>query len=159
MVWAGGRGITNGLGETAAWWPVLGSEVEPGAGAQWRRIWDSYCLFSLLACSIARHSVLVTPLAQCFVWNKGSVNTIGGRWTDQWMSCPGRSVSSKYGQGFTLLWSVFSLAVPSAFCEPGVSVLVHLPGLSGEVKMTWSECRCTAHVGLGTHLLRVREQK
>lgn len=44
------------------------------------------------------------------------------------------------------LWPVFALAVPGACCQPGVSVLVRLPGLSGEVKVAWSERRHAAHV-------------
>lgn len=38
-----------------------------------------------------------------------------------------------------LLWPVFSLAVPGAFCQPGGSVLVRVPGLPGEVRMAQRE--------------------
>ncbi|XP_047618495.1 peroxisomal membrane protein 2 isoform X3 [Phacochoerus africanus] len=41
-------------------------------------------------------------------------------------------------------------AVPGAFCQRGGSVLVCLPGLSGEVKMSWRECQTHRRSGRGT---------
>ncbi|XP_045390039.1 peroxisomal membrane protein 2 isoform X1 [Lemur catta] len=41
-------------------------------------------------------------------------------------------------------------AVPGAFCQPGGSVLVRLPGLSGEVRMARENMRCTVDGAWGS---------
>lgn len=123
---AGGAGaaVTNGLGEATTRRPVLGRGAKPGASAQRRRMRDRAGGFPLLACNMA---------SQRPARHKGSANTAGG-WAQSW-----GTGAWEVKSGLRSLWPVFTLAVPGARGQPGVSVLVHLPGLSGEVKMARSE--------------------
>lgn len=83
--------------------------------------------------------------------SKDSVNPTVGRWADQWMSTVlGASYLISVPRAFLFLpYHLFSLAVPGAFCKLGGSVLVRLPGLSGEVKMTWRGCQTHWWLGWG----------
>ena len=63
-------------------------------------------------------------------WVDGLTNGWALSWGPRaWWACPGPS-------SYFLPYHLFSLAVPGAFCKLGGPVLVRLPGLSGEVKMT-----------------------
>lgn len=85
-----------------------------------------------------RQALFVLFLPLCTVLGEGKAGKQNSGRLD---SAPGDWCLLSVIRALHLLRPVFSMAVPGAFCQPGGSVLVCLPGLPGKVRMAGEDAR------------------